>query len=46
VQSLLDVIRTVTSDMGLNSIIFTVTQRFPGITERQACMHAFNVPVE
>lgn len=30
VQSLLDVIRTMTGDMGLNSIIFTITQRFPG----------------
>jgi len=30
VQSLLDVIRTMSSNMGLNSIIFTITQRFPG----------------
>ena len=30
VMSLLDVIRTMSSNMGLNSIIFTITQRFPG----------------
>jgi putative methionine-R-sulfoxide reductase with GAF domain len=30
VQSLLDVIRTMSTNMGLNSIIFTITQRFPG----------------
>jgi hypothetical protein len=32
VQSLLDVIRTMSSNMGLNSIIFTITQRFPGMS--------------
>lgn len=37
VQSLLDVIRTMSSNMGLNSIIFTITQRFPAIVEAQAC---------
>jgi len=37
VQSLLDVIRTMTSNMGLNSIIFTITQRFPAIVEADNC---------
>ena len=38
VQSLLDVIRTMSTNMGLNSIIFTITQRFPGKTRHD--LHA------
>lgn len=38
VQSLLDVIRTMTSNMGLNSIIFTITQRFPGVPRVTLCL--------